>query len=328
LIKKYRRALELFNEMTNDLPEKRPDCEEILYRQNLWALKEIEIENELRNIVKSGVMSKDIYIYSILESKLEEYFRTNALKNQDLGLDLDFKKRLKENFQSLNEAKSMNSCEENEVLFLQSLYHLIVYSEKNFETNIDLIDLLINQMKNYSKNILIQKAGMECLQNIIEYKLLNRIELKTLEKVVEVMLKAMESFPNQQQIQTFALQILSKDLILEDVSFDRYRCMRLTVNSLIGFDDNDMKKMGIYVCLGISRNLSTDDKTELCLKTDLMGILLGTVRQRAEYVPYNDFLFKNSLTTISDLTESSPEICKLFIEKDGLELFFLILIVK
>jgi hypothetical protein len=146
---KYRAALELYENMTNSLPVVRPDCEEILKRQNLWALKEIEIENELRNVLISRVMNEDNYIYSILESKTEEYFYSDALKKYDSGTDLDMKKDLIENFQLLNAIESMNSYEENEVSFLKSLYILNKFTMKNVEPFPDLIDLMIVPMKSY-----------------------------------------------------------------------------------------------------------------------------------------------------------------------------------
>jgi hypothetical protein len=331
---KYRVALELYNQMTNELPAERPDCEEILKRQNSWALKEIEIENELMNVVNSRVMNKDNYIYSILESKIDEYFKADALKNYDSRTDLDSKKDLIENFQLLNAIESMNSYEENEISFLKSLYILNEFTKKNVGSFPELIDLMIVPMKSYSKNILIQKTAFLCLSWLTSYRLIGKIELEILEKVVEVTLKAMETFPNHQQIQEFALSILSMDLILQDdikcsnivdnITFDKYKCMQLVVNSMACFEDKRMKGMAIYICSEISKYLSTDEKKILTLKTDLMENLLEIVRRRAKY---NDLLFENSLTTISNLTESSPEICKLFIEKDGLELCSLILIV-
>jgi hypothetical protein len=325
---KYRAALELYNNMTNSLSVVRPDCEEILKRQNSWALKEIEIENELKNVLNSRVMSEDNYIYSILESKTEEYFKADALKNYDSGTDLNLKKDLiNQNFQLLNAIESMNSYEENGVSFLKSLYILNEFTKKNVEPFPDLIDLMIVLMKNYSKNILIQKTAFECLRRIIQRRSIDNIALGIFEKVVEVTLKAMETFPNHQQIQEFGLSILREDSILQDVAFDRYKCMQLVVNSVVCFEDKDMKGMAIYICSEISRYLSTDEKKILTLKTDLMGNLLETVRRRAKYVPFKDFLFENSLTTLSNLTESSPGICKLFIKKDGLELCSLILIV-
>jgi Zyg-11 family protein len=162
---------------------------------------------------------------------------------------------------------------------------------------------------------------------MIAHRLIGTIELEILEKVVEVTLKAMETFPNHQQIQALALSILRMDLILQDVTFNRYKCMQLVVNSVVCVEDKNMKEMATRICSKISKYLTTDEKNILTLKTDLMENLLQTVRQRAEYVPYNDSLFENSLKTISNLTESSPEICKLFIEKEGLEFCSLILIV-
>ena len=53
----------------------------------------------------------------------------------------------------------------------------------------------------------------------------------------------METFPQHQQLQKNVLLTICTDRILQDVSFDRYRCSRLVLNCLCSYDEESMKRM-------------------------------------------------------------------------------------
>jgi hypothetical protein len=57
--------------MKQRLSHKRPDCEEILKRKNLWAMseEELEINDELREEIISKLNDENL-IFSALKSKL------------------------------------------------------------------------------------------------------------------------------------------------------------------------------------------------------------------------------------------------------------------
>ncbi len=69
---KYNESLELCNEMTQRFPHKRPDCEKILERKNLWALNkyELQISDQLENMIASKERENKLTIYSILRSEI------------------------------------------------------------------------------------------------------------------------------------------------------------------------------------------------------------------------------------------------------------------
>jgi len=58
--------------MTQMLPQKRPNCEEILERKKKWALneKEFEINDEFEKIIDSKGRENELTIYSMLRSKM------------------------------------------------------------------------------------------------------------------------------------------------------------------------------------------------------------------------------------------------------------------
>jgi hypothetical protein len=73
---KYEAAIELYDDMTRQLPRKRPNCEEVLKIKNSWSLSETEfaIDNELeanREAIISGLNDENRIIFSIFDSKLK-----------------------------------------------------------------------------------------------------------------------------------------------------------------------------------------------------------------------------------------------------------------
>jgi hypothetical protein len=69
---KYNESLELYNQMTSNLPHKRPKCKEIMEKKDLWALneKEFEINDELKNELILKLNDKNQIVFSIIKSKL------------------------------------------------------------------------------------------------------------------------------------------------------------------------------------------------------------------------------------------------------------------
>jgi hypothetical protein len=68
---KYQNALKFSERMTNLIPSKRPNCEEILESKHLWALdkNEFQINDELRQILEEKSKDKQS-IYHIFYTKL------------------------------------------------------------------------------------------------------------------------------------------------------------------------------------------------------------------------------------------------------------------
>jgi hypothetical protein len=71
LLSKYENALQLYENLTQPIPYKRPNCEEILESKDKWALgkNELIIENELRDVLEEKSKDKQS-IYHIIYTKL------------------------------------------------------------------------------------------------------------------------------------------------------------------------------------------------------------------------------------------------------------------
>ncbi len=70
---KYENALDIYDFMLRALPQRRPNCEEILKRKNLWALneEEFQISHELREEIISKINDENKIVFSIFKSKLK-----------------------------------------------------------------------------------------------------------------------------------------------------------------------------------------------------------------------------------------------------------------
>jgi hypothetical protein len=70
---KYKAAIDLHENMLKRKPERRQNCEEILKKKDLWALKEeeFEINDELKKIIDLKVRENELTVYSMLRSKIK-----------------------------------------------------------------------------------------------------------------------------------------------------------------------------------------------------------------------------------------------------------------
>ena len=67
----------------------------------------------------------------------------------------------------------------------------------------------------------------------------------------------MESYPQHLQLQKNVLLTICTDRILQDVSFDRYRCSRLVLNCLCSYDEESMKRMSVAIISILAARIST-----------------------------------------------------------------------
>jgi hypothetical protein len=68
---KYNAALDLCADMCSHLPRRRPNCEQILKKKDLWALnEEFEINDELAKELILKLDDENQIVFSLLKSKL------------------------------------------------------------------------------------------------------------------------------------------------------------------------------------------------------------------------------------------------------------------
>ncbi|GIY94983.1 protein zyg-11 homolog B [Caerostris extrusa] len=145
--------------------------------------------------------------------------------------------------------------------------------------------------------------------------------------IIELVLEGMKAFPTALGIQMAAtassenaLLTLCSDRMLQDVSFNRYHCAELVMNSLITFDDPAMSRMSVAICSILAARISTVETSNLGAKLDYMNRLLDIVKVKKEQGDI-DIMMKFTLSALWNLTDESPKTCGVFLKLGGLQLF-------
>jgi Zyg-11 family protein len=324
---KYIQALEIYSQMTNKVPVKRPNCEVILKAQQSWALHETEfnIENELNLVFESESEFKgnNLLIHAILESKFIAIKAKKIERRQSSALE------------------TLNNFEHKLDIIEKFLVKLKNYSITNFELRTKLIDCLVNLMKKYSNSTKILNSlelnAISCLYSFIENNSieqsnqifpvledkLEKINPKQIENVVEVMLTAMELYPNHQQLQKSALIILYSEQILDNITSESYKCTKLVMDSLVNFKDREMNLIASVICSTHFIKLSITDREVLCSSNVYIKTLLSIINS----LTYYD-LIENSLSALVNLLVDSSKNCSKFLDLKGLDVSFSLLEVR
>jgi hypothetical protein len=231
-----------------------------------------------------------------------------------------------------------------------ALDSFIKFKDKEMNQKAVLICLLSNDLSNAEKlNVLLNPIYRTTLLDIVRdcvqlsldpniylepvlcvfwnltHELANEINIKIIEEVVDVTMKAFETFPKHQQIVLNALKILCGYRILENVPFDRYKCIQLAMNTLVEFKDKDMVYMAVEICSILSSHITRNEKSNIGSNPIYIETLLNIIRFSVRLTPDYEIILLYTLSFLWDLSDLSPETCELFLRKGGLDLYFLIL---
>ncbi|XP_076353569.1 protein zyg-11 homolog B-like [Tachypleus tridentatus] len=210
-------------------------------------------------------------------------------------------------------------------LYIQkSLYYLYSYTQRYSEPRTDVIKLILPGMRKHPRVLAIQMAATACLYNLSKGNLGQKIHPRWLGEIVDLTLTAMENYPTHQQLQKNTLLTLCSDRILQDVSFDKYRCAKLVMESLVAFDDPSMNRMSVAICSILAAKISTAETSCLGAKPSFMERLLNIVQSKMDE-PEVDIMMKFTLSALWNLTDESPSTCAVFLDMKGLDLFLKVL---
>lgn len=202
----------------------------------------------------------------------------------------------------------------------KSLYTLFRLTQVMLEPREDIIRLVLPAMNGHPKQLGVQMAATACLYNLSKGEVGQKVHPACLKHVVNSTLSAMENFPHHQQLQKNALLTLCSDRILQDVSFDRYRCARLVMECLCQFDETSMNRMSVAICSILAAKISTEQTSMLGAKARYMKKMLELVKQKVENKVI-DITLKFTLSALWNLTDESPPTCCVFLKEGGLDLF-------
>lgn len=134
----------------------------------------------------------------------------------------------------------------------------------------------------------------------------------------------MERFPDEYQLQKNSLLNLCSDRILQELTFDRFRCAKLVLDSLCAFDEMNMNRMAVAICSILAAKVSTVETSELGARPSYMRKLLAMVKGRVD-VQLSDITLKFTLSALWNLTDESSATCSVFLEQGGASLFLTVL---
>jgi Zyg-11 family protein len=320
LQKKYQRAFNMCKQMLLDIPDQRPDCEEILNEKQFWALSEneLDIKTKLRAVLDSNTTNENSFIYSFIESKLID-IHINDPELFQLLIDFFIKRP---------------TYVHKTLLYLFDNYISIAWDQRKY-----IIDFIITIMRLHSELIDIQLAATAYLHFLTKNKkemelcakynkLEENIDPKTQQYLIETIMKTMQKFPNNRNLNKNSLSILCSDCVLQQLSFDRCKCLKLVINSMVTFKDSEMVLLAFEVCSLVSTKMSINEKENLCAQSSCVKTLLNQVELRIQNPSDYDIVLEYILSTLSNICDDSPKTCESFISNGGLDKYMLVLNVR
>uniref|UniRef100_A0A8C4UCF6 Zyg-11 family member B, cell cycle regulator n=1 Tax=Falco tinnunculus TaxID=100819 RepID=A0A8C4UCF6_FALTI len=184
--------------------------------------------------------------------------------------------------------------------------------------------LVVIGMRNHPLNLPVQLAASACVFNLTKQDLAAGMPVRLLADVTHLLLKAMEHFPNHQQLQKNCLLSLCSDRILQDVPFNRFEAAKLVMQWLCNHEDQNMQRMAVAIISILAAKLSTEQTAQLGAELFIVRQLLQIVKQKTNQ-NLVDTTLKFTLSALWNLTDESPTTCRHFIENQGLELFMRVL---
>uniref|UniRef100_A0A673YR70 Zyg-11 family member, cell cycle regulator n=1 Tax=Salmo trutta TaxID=8032 RepID=A0A673YR70_SALTR len=228
------------------------------------------------------------------------------------------------------EANETQICEalrrysEREGFVREALFHLFSLTHIMEKPRPDILKLVVLGMKNHPATLNVQLAASACVFNLTKQDLAAGIPVRLLGTVTQLLLEAMCTFPNHQQLQKNCLLSLCSDRILQEVPFNRFEAAKLVMQWLCNHEDQNMQRMAVAIISILAAKLSTEQTAQLGAELFIVKQLLHIVHQKATQGVV-DATLKFTLSALWNLTDESPTTCRHFIENQGLDLFIKVL---
>ncbi|KAF5900554.1 protein zyg-11 B, partial [Clarias magur] len=228
------------------------------------------------------------------------------------------------------EANETQICEalrrytEREGFVREALFHLFSLTHVMEKARPDILKLVALGMKNHPTTLNVQLAASACVFNLTKQDLAFGMPVRLLGQVTQLLLEAMKTFPNHQQLQKNCLLSLCSDRILQEVPFNRFEAAKLVMQWLCNHEDQNMQRMAVAIISILAAKLSTEQTAQLGAELYIVKQLLHIVRQKTSQGTV-DATLKFTLSALWNLTDESPTTCRHFIENQGLELFIRVL---
>uniref|UniRef100_A0A8C5JWP1 Zyg-ll family member B, cell cycle regulator n=1 Tax=Jaculus jaculus TaxID=51337 RepID=A0A8C5JWP1_JACJA len=196
-------------------------------------------------------------------------------------------------------AEALKRYSERAFFVREALFHLFSLTHVMEKTKPEILKLVVTGMRNHPMNLPVQLAASACVFNLTKQDLAAGMPVRLLADVTHLLLKAMEHFPNHQQLQKNCLLSLCSDRILQDVPFNRQVIGLTLAQADLEFTVQSQGGLELMQLLQIVKQKTNQNSVDTTLKF--------------------------TLSALWNLTDESPTTCRHFIENQGLELFMRVL---
>ncbi|KAH0618613.1 hypothetical protein JD844_017984 [Phrynosoma platyrhinos] len=203
----------------------------------------------------------------------------------------------------------------------EALFHLFNLTPIMEKTKPEILKLVVIGMRNHPLNLPVQLAASACVFNLTKQDLAAGMPVRLLADVTHLLLKAMEHFPNHQQIhdngkegsemlsvkyfdehcfvllqlQKNCLLSLCSDRILQDVPFNRFEAAKLVMQWLCNHEDQNMQRMAVAIISILAAKLSTEQTAQLGAELFIVRLKAPSEEQMISAEPHGNKKFLRNL---------------------------------
>jgi hypothetical protein len=159
----------------------------------------------------------------------------------------------------------------------------------------------------------------------IEKDLQKKLNFKLLQKVFNFIMRSMESHPNNQQIHLKALSLISYAFDFRELNFNVNKCIQLSMNLLLNSKDSDTNSMSVQICRKFINKTSISKRSQLFFDSIYIEKLIEIVKNSIYDSNHDIILIEEILSILVSATDLSPNVCEMFVEKGGIDLYLNIL---
>ncbi|KAI2800669.1 Zyg-11 member B, cell cycle regulator [Blomia tropicalis] len=193
----------------------------------------------------------------------------------------------------------------------------------------EILNYIILLLHRYISSVNVVLVGTACLYIFTHLSSIELIPSTLLAKEVEINIMVLEKYPTNQAIVKNILFCLCIDRILQDVSFDRMRCLQNVMDTLVTFQDVTICRLALAICSILAAKVPTEQTQTIGANQKYMKRLIEFVDRRKIFSngrasPEYDnqiLLFKLALSALWNFTDESPKTCEIFIQHKGLKLY-------
>ncbi|XP_075802654.1 protein zyg-11 homolog B isoform X2 [Microtus pennsylvanicus] len=187
-------------------------------------------------------------------------------------------------------AEALRRYSERAFFVREALFHLFSLTHVMEKTKPEILKLVVTGMRNHPMNLPVQLAASACVFNLTKQDLALGMPVRLLADVTHLLLKAMEHFPNHQQLQKNCLLSLCSDRILQDVPFNRFEAAKLVMQWLCNHEDQNMQRMAVAIISILAAKLSTEQTAQLGAELFIVRNNIAEVQELHSELMWKDFI--------------------------------------